>query len=160
MPGQGELLMQNALGQDQQKLCAGWEVPDEDFGPLVLRNSSLFPGTWLEYLLSSSAATVPWSICQSTILSSQLDFNKKCICKSNLLYLTRNISRVFKCSWLSVCRKKEVGKVWKLAALQYGIVKGNSNKTWKFSHHSGSEYVFNKIPFQIFAVKQKLSLWL
>lgn len=59
---------------------------------------------------------------------------------------------------LIVGRKVEVQKVSKLAALQYRIVKGNSNKTWKFSHHSGSEYVFNKIPFQIFAVKQKLSL--
>lgn len=48
---------------------------------------------------------------------------------------------------LTVCRKKEVGKVRKLAALQCKVVKGNSNKAWKFSHRSGSENVFNKIPF-------------
>lgn len=80
IPGQGELLMQNALGQDQQELCTGCEVPDEDFGPWVVRKSCLFPRTWLEYLLLSSAVTMPWQICQSTILSSQLGFNVTCIC--------------------------------------------------------------------------------
>lgn len=50
IPGQAELLMCNALGQDQQKLCTGWEVPDEDFGPWVVRKSSLGPG-WNTYYL-------------------------------------------------------------------------------------------------------------
>lgn len=103
-------------------------------------------------------AGIPIFLCsQSTVLSCRLVFNWERLHSSHLLYWTRKIKSPQ--LQLTVCRKKEVGKFWKLAALQYGIIKGNSNKTWKFSHHSGTEYVLNKIPFQLFSLKQKLSLW-
>lgn len=60
MPGQGELRIENALGQDQQELYSYWEVPDEDFGVWVVGNSSFFPVTWLEYLLSFPTITLLW----------------------------------------------------------------------------------------------------